>query len=212
MSLFWSDQLIIQVDEALKTLFPPKKRISERESPAQNIADTALSSKNKTHTAGLMRVNHSGEVCAQALYQGQALTAALDNIREQMQHAALEEVDHLAWCEERLNQLDAHPSHLNPIWYGLSFLIGAFAGALGDKWSLGFVVETEEQVGKHLNHHLSQIAKNDEKTRAILEQMIIDELGHAKGARQSGAHALPLPISMTMSSVSKLMTWSSYYV
>lgn len=159
-----------------------------------------------------MRVNHSGEVCAQALYQGQAQTASLEHIREQMQQAALEEVDHLAWCEKRLNELDAKTSLLNPIWYSLSYSIGAIAGALGDKWSLAFVVETENQVAKHLDSHIKQVSQDDKKTLSILEQMKSDELEHATNAKEAGAHELPDTVKTLMHLVAKVMTTSSYYV
>ncbi len=207
-----TDQVISQIDEALKTCFPPQNRVSDRENPGEHEACPELSRHEKKHTAGLMRVNHSGEVCAQALYQGQAQTARLENIRQQMQQSALEEVDHLAWCEKRLEELEDTTSILNPIWYGLSYMIGALAGALGDKWSLGFVVETEHQVAKHLDSHLTKINSSDKKTRAIIEQMKEDELSHAHHAKIAGGADLPEPVKYLMHLVAKMMTKTSYYI
>ena len=158
-----------------------------------------------------MRVNHSGEVCAQALYQGQALTAQLSQVKEQMTQAAAEEIEHLAWCEKRLAELDSKPSLLNPIWYGGSLLLGALAGLAGDKISLGFVAETERQVTAHLQSHLRRIPAEDSKTKVILEQMQVDEEHHAETAVQAGAVELPYLVKKVMSAVSKLMTKSSYY-
>jgi ubiquinone biosynthesis monooxygenase Coq7 len=159
-----------------------------------------------------MRVNHSGEVCAQALYHGQALTAKLPTVREEMQQAALEEQDHLAWCEDRLHELNSKPSVLNPLWYGLSFGIGAAAGIAGDKWSLGFVVETEKQVCAHLEEHLQRIPINDERTHAILTQMHQDEDQHRQQAQDAGGAELPPPIKHLMGFISKIMTKTSFYV
>jgi ubiquinone biosynthesis monooxygenase Coq7 len=206
------DKLIMHTDTVLQTLLPPENRATTRETPGAQAKMNPLPYKDKKHIAGLMRVNHSGEVAAQALYQGQSLTARLDNIKDKMNQAALEEVDHLAWCEERLKELNAAPSLLNPFWYALSFSIGALAGAIGDKWSLGFVAETERQVTAHLNAHLNQIPKEDNKTRAILKQMIIDETAHATSAEEAGGHTLPEPIKLSMTYIAKLMTNSSYYV
>lgn len=205
------DTLITEVDNALRTLLPPPKRIPIRKSPANPIKDIQLSTQEKTHISGLMRVNHSGEVCAQALYQGQALTAQLTQIKKQMSQAAAEEVDHLAWCEERLHELGSKTSLLNPIWYGGSMFLGALAGLAGDKISLGFVAETERQVTSHLQKHLQAIPAEDKKTRAILEMMKTDEENHATLAVESGAVELPYFIKQLMSIVSKVMTKSSYY-
>lgn len=206
------DTFIHQFDTVLKTLLPPEKRTSERGSPAKGIEETSLTGAEKKHIAGLMRVNHSGEVCAQALYQGQALTAKLPDIRDKMTQAAQEEVDHLAWCEERLRELQSRPSLLNFFWYTQSFLIGALAGLAGDKYSLGFVAETEHQVSAHLQSHLSKIPTEDLKTKAILEQMDEDERQHADMAMQAGGTILPEPVRNLMGMVSKLMTYSSYYI
>lgn len=205
------DTLIQEVDSALRTIFPPEHRSSKRQSPAKSHADIALTPSEKQHIAGLMRVNHSGEVCAQALYQGQALTAKLSEVKQQMSEAAAEEVDHLSWCEERLQQLGSQPSLLNPIWYAGSLLIGAIAGIAGDKISLGFVAETERQVTAHLQSHINKIPATDLKTKAILELMQADEEHHAEMAMSAGARELPLPIKSLMGIVSKLMTHTSYY-
>lgn len=206
------DTLIAEVDNALRTILPPKKRISTRNSPAEHIKDSLLLDKEKKYIAGLMRVNHSGEVCAQALYQGQALTAELTHIKKQMSEAAAEEVDHLAWCEERLAELGSKPSLLNPIWYCGSILLGALAGFAGDKVSLGFVAETERQVTAHLQQHLQKLPAADKKSQAILRQMQEDETQHAQMAVDAGAIELPYPVKELMSIVSKLMTKSSYYI
>ncbi len=206
------DTLISEVDNALRTLFPPAQRISTRPSPAKQLADTTLSRKEKKHVAGLMRVNHAGEVCAQALYQGQALTAQLTHIKKQMSDAAAEETDHLAWCEERLAELDSKPSILNPLWYGGSLILGALAGLAGDKISLGFVAETERQVSSHLQRHLKKLPANDKKSEAILIQMKEDEEQHATTALKAGAIELPYMVKQLMRGVSKLMTKSTYYV
>lgn len=206
------DALISEVDTALRTILPPNKRVSTRYSPAAEIEDAPLSLREKKHVAGLMRVNHAGEVCAQALYQGQALTAQLTHIKQQMSDAAAEEVDHLAWCEERLYELGSKPSLLNPIWYSGSILLGALAGFAGDKVSLGFVAETERQVTAHLKNHLQKLPVHDKKSQAILKQMQVDEEQHAKTAIESGGIELPIPIKQMMSLVSKLMTHSSYHI
>ena len=168
------DRILLQADAAMRTLLP-SKGYSSRPSPALVQPEVAMSDVDTRHVAGLMRINHTGEVCAQALYQGQALTAKLPDIRKAMEHAAEEEIDHLVWCEQRIHQLGSHTSVLNPLFYGLSFGIGAAAGLISDKVSLGFVAATEDQVCKHLNEHLEQLPAEDEKSRAILEQMRADE-------------------------------------
>lgn len=206
------DAFVNEIDCALRTLIPPQERVPARVSPAKDIEDTSLSLAQKKDIAGLMRVNHAGEVCAQALYQGQALTAQLTHIKKQMSEAAAEETDHLAWCEERLRELRSKPSKLNPLWYSGSLIIGALAGLAGDKVSLGFVAETEGQVSSHLQHHLQKLPLEDKKTKAILERMLADEEHHAATARASGAIELPYLIKKAMNAVSKLMTKSSYYL
>ncbi|NNF96077.1 MAG: 2-polyprenyl-3-methyl-6-methoxy-1,4-benzoquinone monooxygenase, partial [Halobacteria archaeon] len=187
------DQLAMNMDQALRTVFG-RPQVTERENPTKDSADVELDDAERQHVAGLMRINHVGEVCAQALYQGQALTAKLDNVRESMQRAAQEENDHLAWCEQRLDELHSHKSILNPFWYGASFAMGAAAGLAGDKWSLGFVAETEHQVVRHLDDHLAQLPEQDERSRAVLEQMKIDEGRHATVALEAGGAELPAPI------------------
>lgn len=206
------DKIIHEVDNALRTLYPPQQRTCTRLSPARTTPDTPLTSSEKKHVAGLMRVNHSGEICAQALYQGQALTANLMHVKQQMAAAAAEEVDHLAWCEERLQELAANPSLLNPLWYSGSFILGALAGLAGDSISLGFVAETEKQVTEHLRKHLEKLPQHDLKTQKILTQMKLDEEQHAQSALQAGGSILPLPITLLMQLVSKLMTKSSYHI
>ncbi|MGC1183188.1 2-polyprenyl-3-methyl-6-methoxy-1,4-benzoquinone monooxygenase [Legionella sp.] len=206
------DTLIVEVDNALRTLLPPVKRVGTRNSPAANHTNSPLSSCEKKHVAGLMRVNHAGEVCAQALYQGQALTAKLDRVKKQMNDAAAEENDHLGWCEERLHELGSKPSVFNPIWYSGSLLLGAIAGFTGDKISLGFVAETERQVSTHLQHHLQKLPTHDQKSQAILLQMREDEEQHATAAINAGGIELPYLVKLLMRMVSKLMTKSSYYI
>ena len=203
------DKFLIQFDKALRTCSPGAAQ-ARRSSPAANLTDGELKLREKKHIAGLMRINHTGEVCAQALYQGQAATAKLDQVRQSMEHAAEEEVDHLAWCDERLQQLDSRPSLLNPLWYGLSYGLGAAAGLAGDKWSLGFVAETEQQVCEHLEQHQQELPERDQKSHAILNQMISDEREHGESAKQAGGASLPLPIKKAMSVMSVLMKKTTY--
>lgn len=203
------DRLITGADQALRTITPGVVQ-AQRPSPASPHAESRLSEEERRHAAGLMRINHTGEVCAQALYQGQALTARLPNIRKEMERAAQEEEDHLAWCERRVSELGSHTSHLNPLWYGLSFGIGAAAGLAGDKWSLGFVAETEKQVCEHLQGHMARVPAQDEKTHAILKQMHRDEAEHMQMARRAGAADLPLPIRQLMTLTAKVMTSLTY--
>lgn len=206
------DRLLIEVDATLRTIKTPEKRVCTRENPAASIQDVPLTPSEKKHVAGLMRVNHAGEVCAQALYRGQALTAKLDTVRAQMQEAAEEEIDHLAWCEARLHELNSKPSLFNPFWYAGSWMIGAFAGLVGDQWSLGFVAETERQVTAHLERHLKNLPTTDHKSHAILSQMKTDEIAHAELAHQAGAANLPFLIQRLMYAISKLLTKSSYHL
>ena len=175
-------------------------------------AESALESRERDKAVRLMRVNHAGEVAAQALYQGLALTAKLDEVRDEMRQAASEEVDHLAWCEERLDELGGQPSLLTPLWYAGSFSIGAAAGIAGDRWSLGFVAETEAQVVKHLDTHLEQLPEKDYTSRAILERMREDEERHGKAARDAGGLPLPEPIQRVMKAVSRIMTATAYWI
>lgn len=205
------DRLFLQADAALRTLLPFSGPPG-RPSPAIVQAETELDEQDARHVAGLMRINHTGEVCAQALYQGQALTAKLPDVRTAMERAADEEIDHLAWCEQRIRQLGSQPSVLNPLFYGLSFGVGAVAGLISDKVSLGFVAATEDQVVKHLDEHLQQLPPNDEKSRAILEQMRIDEQQHATSALEAGGLRFPAPLKLGMSLLSKVMTKSTYRI
>lgn len=205
------DQLVGTADNALRTLSGQPANPA-RPSPAQFLADTELNDHERRHAAGLMRVNHSGEICAQALYQGQALTAKLPAVRREMEQAALEEQDHLAWCEQRLQDLDSRPSALNPLWYALSFGLGASAGLVSDRLSLGFVAATEELVCKHLDHHLEQLPAQDSRSRAVVEQMLEDEARHARNAIDAGGWSFPTPVKKLMSLASRAMTGTSYHL
>lgn len=207
-----TETLIQDADRFLRILFPSTTRAHTRPSPAQNLPECSLTLTEKKHIAGLMRVNHAGEIAAQALYQGQAFTAQSGSMKDHMMKAAEEETDHLAWCEERLTELDSHPSLLNPLWYAGSFVIGALAGLAGDALSLGFIVETENQVSQHLQQHRQKLPKQDIKTRTILECMQQDEENHADAALQAGAKDLPQPVKFVMHLVSRIMTTSSYYI
>jgi 3-demethoxyubiquinol 3-hydroxylase len=206
-----ADRLIVGFDQALRTIFG-RPQVTERLNPAEDLPEAELSEHERDVTARLMRINHTGEVCAQALYQGQALTAKLPEVRQRMERAAQEENDHLDWCESRLKALDNRKSLLNPFWYAGSFLIGAAAGVAGDKWSLGFVAETEHQVEAHLESHLERLPSQDLKSRAVLEQMKADEIHHAEMALEAGGAKLPAPIRLAMKLTSKLMTKSVYYL
>ena len=205
------DLLINEVDKGLK-YSTQNYQTDRRPYPAEKVKQGFLNEFEKNHSAGLMRVNHSGEVCAQALYRGQAITAKLLDTKDKMEQAASEELEHLSWCNKRLEELDSKPSLLNPIWYCMSFSIGAIAGLVGDKWSLGFVHETEEQVVKHLDSHLDKLSNKDLKTRSVIEQMRIDEEQHSKDALEAGAEILPNEIKELMSKVAKVMTDSSYHI
>ena len=205
------DQFIQQADHALRTVLG-KPVVTERPNPAQDLKKPELSEPERRLSSSLMRINHAGEVSAQALYQGQALTARLPEVRDSMARAALEENDHLAWTETRLHELGSHKSFFNPFWYAGSFAIGAFAGAIGDKWSLGFVAETEHQVIRHLDSHLGKLPANDLPSKAILEQMKTDEAHHATIALEGGGAELPWPVKKLMAAMSKVMTGSAYYI
>jgi ubiquinone biosynthesis monooxygenase Coq7 len=204
-----ADRLLLEADKALRTISGTTQAVT-RPSPATNCKEPSLSESDRQHAAGLMRVNHTGEVCAQALYQGQALTANLEQVRQNMQRAAAEEIDHLQWCDERLKELGSQASFLNPLWYTLSFGLGASAGLIGDKISLGFVAATEEQVSKHLENHLQTLPQDDKKSRAIVEQMLVDERKHGHSALDAGGTDFPAPIKSLMTAVSKVMTKLSY--
>lgn len=209
-SLF--DHLITGADRALRTLTPNTQPLTRDTPQAAHAGERALTAKERKHAAGLMRVNHAGEVCAQALYQGQALSARLPDVRREMEVAADEEIDHLAWCETRIKALGSHTSLLNPLWYGLSFSIGAAAGRISDKISLGFVAATEQQVCKHLESHLESLPVDDTESRAIVAQMLVDEAKHAHSALDAGGSRFPGPIKACMTGISKLMTATSYRV
>jgi len=206
------DRLIVEFDKSLRTLLAEPQSVRPHPAPKGDQADVALEDSEKRHASALMRVNHCGEVCAQALYNGQSLTARNPETAAALRRASLEETEHLAWCEKRINELGGRKSLLNPIFYGSSFALGAIAGAAGDKWNLGFLAETEHQVGKHLQEHLSQLPEGDVKSRAILEQMQIDEAQHAANAVQHGAAELPQPVKSAMQLFSKVMTKTSYYL
>ena len=209
-SLSGLDLLLAEADRALKTL--ASSTTASRPNPAGRPLDPPLEDSERRHAAGLMRVNHAGEVAAQALYQGQALTARGSHVRESLRQAAQEEGDHLAWCEERLRELDSHPSVLNPLWYVGSLAIGALAGVLGDRVSLGFVAETERQVEGHLAEHLQRLPRNDERSRRILAQMKADETRHGENARAAGASELPAPVKLLMKLTARVMTRTAYWV
>ena len=205
------DKMISQLDQGLRTVLgnaPAPQRVS----PGVAVEEAELTDQERKHALGLMRVNHAGEVCAQALYQGQALTAKLPEVGEQMEHAAAEEIDHLAWCEQRIEELGGRTSALNPIWYTMSFGIGASAGLISDKLSLGFVAATEDQVCNHLQQHLDDLPADDSKSRAIVEQMLDDEARHAQSALDAGGHRFPAPVKKLMTLVSSAMTGSSYRI
>ena len=205
------DHWINQADQALRVALGPAPT-GTAPSPAASIADAELEDSQRRHAAGLMRINHTGEVCAQALYAGQAATARSDRVRTEMAQAAREEEDHLAWCAERLEQLDSRPSLLNPLWYASSFSIGAIAGLAGDEWSLGFVEATERQVESHLGDHLERLPAQDQRSRAIVTQMKEDEARHADMAVAQGARALPAPIQGVMVLTAGIMKAIAYRV
>jgi ubiquinone biosynthesis monooxygenase Coq7 len=204
------DKLIATFDAGLRTVFA--RAHAARPRPDAALEEPALDGASKSHAAALMRINHVGEVCAQALYSGQALTSRSLHIVKALEHAAAEETDHLAWCEARIDELGGRKSLLNPLWYAGSFTLGAIAGALGDKWNLGFLAETEHQVSQHLQNHLSQLDESDIKTRTIVQEMQQDEAGHAAEANQLGASELPAPVKVGMKLASKIMTKTAYYI
>lgn len=204
------DPVIAAVDRALRAVLAPAQ--ASRPSPAEATeAPAELTHFQRRQSAGLMRVNHAGEVAAQALYHGQALTARSESTRTLLLKAAREEEDHLAWCEQRLRELDSQPSRLNPLWYAGSFAIGVVAGALGDRTSLGFVAETERQVERHIDGHLNRIATEDKRSRAVLEAMRNDEISHGSHAREAGAAELPSPIRDLMRHTARVMTRTAYW-
>ncbi len=205
------DRLIISFDNGLRTVVGNPVSTG-RSNPAETIPDQELSDTDRQKSEGLFRINHAGEVSAQALYQGQALVARDEKVRSRLSESAQEENDHLIWCESRLDDLGGHKSYLNAFWYLGSFTTGLIAGIAGDKWSLGFVVETEYQVVRHLEEHLDQLPADDQRGRAILEQMKEDELHHATVALESGAAELPAPVKKLMTLQSKVMTTLAYWI
>ena len=205
------DRLIIEFDTALRSVVGGAN--AQRPTPgSESGANIALDSEQRKHAAGLMRVNHVGEVSAQALYQSQKLVARNSEIKEMLDRSGQEELDHLAWCETRLKELGSHTSYLNPFWYAGSFAIGLAAGLAGDKWSLGFVAETEKQVENHLESHLKKLPEEDDRSRAIVDQMRLDEIEHGQAAVHAGGVALPEPIQKIMQAMSKVMTTAAYKI
>lgn len=204
------DKAVLHFDRVLRTLAAPPR--SARPTPGADLLECEMAEAERRHTAGFMRVNHVGEVCAQALYQGQALTARSDHARAALDKAADEETEHLAWTYQRIKELGGRVSLLNPLWYGGALSIGVAAGLAGDKWSLGFLAETERQVEAHLGSHLQKASAQDLRTRSILEQMQRDEAAHAEMAVQLGAHALPVPVRMAMKLASRVMTTLAYRI
>lgn len=206
-----TDHVFIQLDQALRTLFG-YPATTGRPNPAATIEEAELDPAEQRRAARLMRVNHAGEICAQALYHGQAMASRTPRVRDAMQAAAAEESDHLVWCEQRIRALGGHTSVLNPWFYTGSLTLGALAGRAGDRWSLGFVTETERQVESHLEDHLRKLPERDHKSRAVLAVMRDDEVRHGEAARQAGGRDLPLPIRLAMKAVSRLMTRSTYWI
>ena len=205
------DRLIASIDEGLRVSTGGAPQ-PFRENPACDISAAQLDENQRRHVAGLMRINHTGEVCAQALYAGQAATARDDATRTSMQQAADEEIDHLSWCEDRLKELESQPSLLNPLWYAGSYAIGAIAGIAGDDWSLGFVKETENQVEAHLQGHLDELPEEDARSQAILDYMKIDEAKHADMAQEAGARELPPPVRRAMAFTAGIMKTLAYRI
>ena len=205
-----TDDLIVAFDRALRTL--SSGSTSVRPYPAENLESPPLADPDKSHAAALMRVNHAGEICAQALYSGQALTSSNPELRRKLDGAAREETEHLAWTERRLEELGSRGSLLNPLWYAGSFAMGALAGLAGDRWNLGFLSETERQVEQHLSSHLDRLPPEDVRSRAVVAQMRSDEAGHAQMAEDQGAARLPLPVRAAMRLTAKVMTTTAYQV
>ncbi len=205
------DKLLASANNALRTVAAPAGRPA-RPNPADDVEDAGLDDVQKRHAAGLMRVNHAGEVAAQALYQGHAMVARDPSIEDQMQRAADEEFDHLAWCEQRIRELGYEPSKLSPLWYAGAFAIGAASGVLGDKWSLGFIAETEKQVCDHLESHLEHLPEEDARSRRIVATMHAEEAEHGENAKDAGAAELPVAIQGLMRVTAKVMTRAAYWV
>jgi ubiquinone biosynthesis monooxygenase Coq7 len=207
------DRMITTLDTALRELSASTDNLSgDRESPAANHPEPELSDAEKRHSGGLMRVNHTGEVCAQALYRGQALVATSEETKQALLNAAQEEKDHLDWCAERLEELDSEPSKLNPLFFGTSYAIGAITGAIGDRVSLGFVHATEEGVATHLKDHLKKLPDEDRKSQLILQRMLEEEEHHGQHALDQGGSEFPTPVKRMMTGVSQLMTKTTYWI
>lgn len=218
------DQVLSDIDRGLRTVFVkqnstlgPAEKIDNQQTAykdlsGEDFSEGALSDKSKKQSARLMRVNHAGEIAAQGLYHGHFLTAHDEKVKQQLHHSAAEEEDHLAWCNERLEELDAQPSMLSPLWYASSYAIGASVGLLGDKWILGFISETEKQVVKHLDKHLARLPEDDHRSRKIIHKMREEEAMHDQTARDAGAEELPQVVKLAMHAISKIMTKTSYWV
>ncbi|MCK6500013.1 MAG: 2-polyprenyl-3-methyl-6-methoxy-1,4-benzoquinone monooxygenase [Nitrospira sp.] len=204
------DGLILEFDKALRTVFAPGRSV--RPIPGSDLPEAVHADDEKRHVAALMRVNHCGEICAQALYQGQTLASRSNSIRTELHQASAEEGEHLAWTEHRIAELGGRKSLLNPLWYAGSLTLGVIAGKLGDAWNLGFLAETERQVESHLNRHLQRLSENDRKSWAILEQMKADEIGHSNMAERLGARELPSAVKLAMKLASGVMTRTAYWV
>ncbi|TDN67686.1 2-polyprenyl-3-methyl-6-methoxy-1,4-benzoquinone monooxygenase [Paraburkholderia sp. BL10I2N1] len=206
------DELITELDRGLRSMTGVSRMSRPVPVPPPSVGAVEMSPEERSHAAGLMRVNHVGEVCAQALYQAQKLTARSPALKEAFEHAAREEEDHLAWTARRLEALDSRPSLLNPLWYAGALAIGLAAGRCGDRVSLGFMAETERQVEHHLDGHLDKLPEADVESRAIVEQMRVDEAAHGKAATDAGGIELPFPARALMRAASKIMTRTAYYV
>lgn len=214
VNIFWCsmnlDQLIVEFDKSLRTVFASP--VSVRPVPGDSLPEAPLSLEERRHAAALMRVNHVGEVCAQALYQGQSISSTTQGMRAELQQAAKEETEHLAWTGSRINALAGRKSFLNPLWYGGALALGLLAGRLGDAWNLGFLAETERQVEAHLDEHLGRLPATDLKSREVLLQMRSDEIAHAATAVRLGAAELPAPVKSLMKVASGVMTRTAYYL
>ena len=206
------DALICEFDKALRTVFAPAPTSSARPAPGADQPEADLDAAERARAAALMRVNHCGEICAQALYQGQALTSHDDAIKRALEQAGREETEHLAWTERRIDELGGRKSLLNPLWYGGALAIGVLAGKCGDAWNLGFLAETERQVEAHLESHKARLPAEDRRSWEILEQMRVDEAGHAETAVRLGARELPAPVRQGMRLASRVMTKTAYYI
>lgn len=204
------DKVIIEFDRALRTVFSSARTVRPR--PGEDVPDVPLGADDRRHVIGLMRVNHCGEICAQALYQGQALTSRDQAVKDALRGAADEETEHLAWTEQRISELGGRKSLLNPVWYAGSLSLGLFAGGLGDRWNLGFLAETERQVEAHLDGHLRSLPEADVRSRAIVGQMRRDEICHAETAVSLGGNELPSPVKFLMKRLARVMTYTAYRI